>query len=521
MYEIIEVVGGIMKFYRKMLFNRVVLTGVSVLLQLLFLLNMHLFLADYYRWFYAISILLSVGCLLWIVYDEVNPAYKIAWIIPILLFPIFGGLLYVAFGGNPFTRKEKKKMKYIGDKTEKLLECDDLIINELSEENIVAANQSRYIQNYAPYPVDNRTWTEYYPSGELKYQALLSALKKAEKFILMEYFIIEDGKLWSSILEVLKEKVDKGVEVKLIYDDFGCSMKLPQSYHKTLNKMGIKTRVFNPLVPVLSSKYNTRDHRKIAVIDGHTAFTGGMNLADEYINEVEVYGHWKDAGIQIKGPAVWNFTVMFLTLWEYLDSEVDYCNYWYEPEEGVNYDFNGYVQPFSDNPLDGEPVGETVYLNLISKAKDYVYIMTPYLVIDFDMITALVNAAKSGVEVKIMTPHIPDKWYVQHLSRSYYLQLARAGVQILEYEPGFIHSKNFVVDDQYAVVGTINMDYRSLFLHYECGVWMYNSKSVLEVKKDFVETEKKCIKVCEDQLQKTGFLKGLLGMILRLFAPLM
>jgi len=347
-------------------------------------------------------------------------------------------------------------------------------------------------------------------------------LKKAEKFIFLEYFIIEEGVMWNSILDILKQKAEEGVDVRVIYDDAGCIFKLPYGYNKKLESMGIKCRVFNPLVPLLSSRINNRDHRKIAIIDGHTGFTGGINLADEYINEYEKFGHWKDSAIMIKGEAVWSMTVMFLSMWNYLDgSNEDFNKFKPDIEPLEESCKDGYVQPFADNPLDDETVGEIVYLNLINKARRYVYITTPYLIIDNEIITALTSAAKGGVDVRIITPYCGDKWYVHEVTRSYYRTLIESGVKIYEYTPGFIHSKTFVVDDEYGVVGTINMDYRSLFLHFECGVWMYKCRTIRDIKKDFNDTLKMCREITIEELNEIKWYKTLERMILRIFAPLM
>lgn len=508
-----------LKYLRKILFNRVFMIGTSIFVQLLFLLAMLAFLKDYSQLFYGTGILISILATLWIVYNDSNPAYKIAWIIPITLMPIFGGLFYLSFGGNQLSKKEKAKMKRIEEVTKKELKPNEHIIKLLESENCYIAQQARYIQTYGPYPIYRSKHVEYFSSGEENFLRLKEALLKAEKYIFMEYFIIEEGIMWHQILSILESKVKKGVDVRIIFDDLGCMLKLPEKYEKTLLNKGIKCSVFNPLIPIISSKFNTRDHRKMTVIDGTTAFTGGINLADEYINEVNKFGHWKDMGIMLQGNSVWSFTVMFLSLWDYLNStESDFNKFRVHQESTESI---GYVQPYSDNPLDDENVGENVYLNMINKAKKYVYITTPYLIIDSDMVTALCNAGKNGVDVKIITPGIPDKWYVHHASRSYYEKLYNSGVKILEYTPGFMHGKNFVSDDVVAIVGTINMDFRSLYLHFECGVWMYKTPIVKEIRDDFIETQGKCRLVEKDDFRNIGVFKIMLGLILRLFAPLM
>jgi len=459
-----------------------------------------------------------------IINNHINPAYKIAWIIPILLFPIIGGIFYIFFGGKKLGKRARNKMRSIEDKTRKVLASQQSVLEEVALQNQIAANQSRYLQAYAHFPPYCNTTTKYFPSGELKFEKLKEELKKAEYYIFLEYFIIEEGEMWNSILDILIEKASEGVDVRVIYDDAGCLFTLPYRYDARLEKLGIKCCVFNPLTPLLSPMINNRDHRKITIIDGHTAFTGGANLADEYINKVEKYGHWKDSAIMLKGEAVWSMTVMFLSMWDYL-REIE------EDLEGFKYndkllDVNskngdGYIQPFADSPLDDETVGEIVYLNLINKARKYVYITTPYLIISNEMVTALTSAAKGGVDIRIITPHCADKWYVHAVTRSYYSILIKSGVKIYEYLPGFIHSKNYISDDDYGVVGTINMDYRSLYLHFECGVWMYDSNTIMDMKEDFVNTLKVCKEITMEDFEDIKWYRSLRNSVLRLFSPLM
>lgn len=504
------------------MFHRITIVSLAILTQLLFLIFIIQKFYDYFAFFYGTTIFISTLAVLWIIYNNINPAYKIAWIIPIVIFPIFGGIFYIFFGGNRLSRRERKKMKLIYEKSQEVIAPNSSIIEEIESQNLIAANQSKYIQDYAFSPPYKNTFSEYLPIGEVKFERLIEELKKAEKYIFLEYFIIEEGVMWNTILGILVEKARAGVDVRVIYDDVGCLLTLPYNYDKKLEKMGIKCCVFNPFIPVLSSRLNNRDHRKITVIDGHTAFTGGINLADEYINAFEKHGHWKDTAVMLKGEAVWSLTVMFLSLWDYIrGANEDFKRFKNDASFDGEFVDDGYVQPFTDSPLDDEAVGEIVYLNLINKAKKYVYITTPYLIIDSTMITALSSAAKSGVDVRIITPHCADKWYVHAVTRSYYQTLIESGVKIYEYTPGFIHSKTYVVDDEYSVVGTINMDYRSLYLHFECGVWMYNSSSVLDIRNDFLETVKLCEKIKIEDLAKVKWYKALLGLILRVFSPLM
>jgi len=511
-----------MKFLRKILFRRATLTIIAIVLQLLVLIAVINRFNNYFVYFYGITMFISIVVVLKIINNKSNPAYKIAWIIPILIFPIFGGLFYIFFGGNKTSKRTKRRMKFIEDKTLEVLVPQKLILDEMGLLSESASNQSRYIQNYSYYPPYKNTASEYLPTGEIKFERLKEELKKAEHYIFLEYFIIKQGLMWNSIVDILVEKIKQGVDVRVIYDDLGCIISLPYGYDKKLERMGIKCCVFNPLIPILSSRINNRDHRKIAIIDGHTGFTGGVNLADEYINELNKYGHWKDTSIMLKGEAVWNLTIMFLSMWDYLRG-IEENFRMFKKDILLNNEIseNGYVQPFADSPFDDEPVGEIVYLNLINKARRYVYITTPYLIVNNELITALTSAAKGGVDVRIITPHNADKRLVHEVSKSYYKVLIESGVKIYEYTPGFIHSKSYVSDDEYGVVGTINMDYRSLYLHFECGVWLYRSSSIYDIKEDFIDTLKKCRQIILEDFKEIKWYRTLADSILRIFAPLM
>lgn len=508
----------------RILFSRVVLVGTAIFIQALTLIIVIWKFSNYFVYFYAICTLISVLAVFGILNGKSNPTYKIAWIIPILVFPIFGGLFYLMFGGNHSSKRNKFKMEKMNLKMENSFIQNNGIIKKLYEENKNAANQAKYIEKYSACPVYSNTTTKYLSPGEEVFEHMIEELKKAKHFIFLEYFIVEEGIMWNSILKILEEKAKQGVDVRVIYDDVGCLFTLPLGYEKTLENMGIKCCVFNPFVPILSIRLNNRDHRKIAVIDGIIGYTGGINLADEYINAYEKHGHWKDSSIAIKGDAVWSLTVMFLSTWSFLrKTDEDYEAFKPANVKQYNDEFKteGYVQPFNDSPLDEEAVSESVYLNLINQAVNYVYINTPYLIIDNKMMASLCMAAKRGVDVRIITPHIPDKWYVHAVSRSNYEELLESEVSIYEYTPGFIHSKTFVVDDVFAVVGTINLDYRSLYLHFECGVWMYNTKSVLEVKEDIIETFEKCQLIPLEQCKNIKWYYRLCRSILKVFAPLM
>lgn len=504
------------------LFHRTALIGVLLLVQLALLGAVIKWFSDYFIYFYFFCFLLSILEVLIIVNRQDDPGYKIAWIVPILIAPLFGGLFYLLCGGGQVTQRTRRKMADMDRHMKHTLDPDRKA-QVLAPFGQDAVNQARYVENVAHCPLYTNTYTRYFPLGDEVYEPLLEELRGAKNYIFLEYFIITPGKFWDSVLEILEEKARDGVDVRLIYDDVGCIYTLPRGYEREMEKRGIRCRVFNRFRPVLSVRLNNRDHRKICVVDGHTAFTGGFNLADEYINETVRFGHWKDSAILLKGDGAWSMTVMFLAMWEYVSGEKenyeDFRPKELPPQAGEGKD--RWVQPYTDSPLDGEPVGATVYMNLISKARDYVYIMTPYLIISDSMNTALRNAAKSGVDVRIMVPHIPDKKTVFEMTRAHYLPLLEAGVRIYEYTPGFLHAKSFAVDDLYGTVGTVNMDYRSLFLHFENGVWLCGDPTVLDIKRDFLETLKVSEEITLEKARAHYFPRLLFRAVLRIFAPLM
>ena len=320
----------------------------------------------------------------------------------------------------------------------------------------------------------------------------------------------------------MKRKVKEGVMVRLIYDDVGSIKTLPRHFERNLKEMGIECAAFNPFRPILSIILNNRDHRKILVVDGQIGFTGGINIADEYINRKERFGYWKDAGIGVKGEAVWSLTTMFLEMWNYIkQTSEDYLKYLPEIYNKQDNPEDGFVQPYSDTPLDHENVGENIYLNMINHAKQYVYIYTPYLIVDNEMTVALQNAAKCGIDVRIVTPEIPDKKLIFLLTQSYYEQLIQYGVKVYQYKPGFIHAKCFVCDDKVATVGTVNLDYRSLYLHFECGVFLYRSQAVMQLKEDTIDTIEKSREITLEFCRNRNVFIQALQSVLRLFAPLL
>jgi len=509
------------KRWLRTLFRRRVLTILLLLLQVWFIVNLVIGGSQISRRLSRLLTIASIVAVLYIVSKRDKGAYKTAWAILILAVPLFGGLMYLLFTFQSARWRFTKDAVYTQKKAEPLYHLPGTDETMAAKALPEYRPQIHYLYRHAGFPVYADTKTKYLSPGERKLEALLTELEKAEKYIFLEYFIVQEGVMWDSILAVLKRKASQGVTVRLLYDDMGCFFTLPSDYPKQLKKYGIQCAVFNPFRPVLTVKQNNRDHRKIAVIDGKVAFTGGINLADEYINAREKHGHWKDAAIMLEGKAAWSFTLIFLQMWELCTHiDEDYESYYPWKEQECPVCAKGFVQPYADSPMDQENVGEHVYLQIINNAKEYVYINTPYLIVDDSVLSALCLAAKSGVDVRIVTPHRWDKLLVHMTTRSYYRELIKAGVKIYEYSKGFIHSKTFVSDDKTATVGTTNLDFRSLYLHFECGALLYESNAVMEVKEDFLHTLEICQQVTEKDCNANIVIR-LLQDILRLFAPLM
>ena len=502
----------------KKVFSRTVVTALLIVIQVAWLAALLLQLGNSLPAIQTVLRILSLVAILFVIKSDMNPSYKIGWILLIAVLPILGGLMYVIFGNKRPTKNMREMLRAQLEKSAEYLGTQESITGELDGG---AAGLFKYLEGSAGYPTAKNTTVRYYRVGEEMYADLLPELEKAEKFIFLEYFIIRPGEMWDGVLEILKRKAAAGVDVRIIYDDMGCIDILPANYNATLEGWGIRTMAFNRFVPAVSLVMNNRDHRKITVIDGKVGFTGGINISDEYINVKERFGHWKDTGLMLNGPGVFNLTLMFLEMWNAFNKDGDrYAEFIPDSFEGCGSADDGYVLSFSDSPLDNESVGESVYTDMLYQAKDYIYITTPYLAIDSELQTALCMAAKRGVDVRMITPGIPDKKLVYRLTRSYYPTLLRAGVKIYEYTPGFIHAKSFVCDDKLCVVGTINMDYRSLYLHFECGTLMYNNPEIKQVRKDDLETMEKCRKV-ELSDMKTNFLGELFDSFLRSVAPLL
>lgn len=510
----------------RIIFGRTMVVVLGLALQIFFLVSALNFFYDNYVYFSIASAVLSIIVIIWIINDNTNPYYKLAWIIPVTLIPVFGTILYVFVKMEWGTHVMNRRILSLIDETAPFIEQNEETLTELSQISTREKNLAEYMRKYAGYPIWKNTYAEYYPLGEDAFDSMVRELENAKEFIFMEYFIVERGEMWDTILEILIRKAGEGVDVRFMYDGMCSLVLVPYSYPKKLIAKGIKCKMFSPIKPILSTVQNNRDHRKILVVDGHTAFTGGVNLADEYINKCERFGHWKDTAVMIKGEAVAGFTMMFLQNWNITEygCEDKYAKFIKEDfpeleERGLCTD--GFVMPYGDSPLDNENVGQNVYLDILNRAENYVHIMTPYLILDNEMTGALTYAAKRGVEVVIIMPHIPDKQYAYILARSYYKELISAGVKIYEYTPGFVHAKSFVSDDIRAVVGSINLDYRSLFLHFECACYFYKNPVVMQVEEDVRKTLEKCVEITVDDCNKYNIFKRIAGHVLRIIAPLM
>lgn len=509
------------KKVKKVLLGRVLIVGLAVLSQFVWLYFLIYQFSLQYSFINVLLKVIGAMVVLYIINQWCNPSYKIVWSFLILNFPLGGLMIYYFFGRSKLMKRTRERLERVHGEIAEFLPKNKEIEQEIYRKAKSIANQSKYILDWSDYPIYQNTATRYYACGEKMFPDMLEDLEKAEHFIFLEYFIIADGVMFQNILEILKKKVKEGVDVRIIYDDFGCITTLPHRYYEQMCAMGIKCVTFNPMQPIMSIIMNNRDHRKIFVVDGIIGYTGGLNLSDEYINKVERFGYWKDSGIRLEGEAVWSFTLMFLEMWNYINKTTEnYSNYRPQLYQKQPFVSDGYVQPYGDSPLDKEKVGENVYMNIIAHARDYVYIFTPYLILDNEMLTYLRNAAKSGVDVRIVTPDVPDKKIIFWMSQSYYQRLLECGIRIYQYTPGFIHAKSFVCDDRIATVGSINMDYRSLYLHFECGVWMYDSSAVLKVKEDSLATIAQSKEITMEFCKSQSGMKRMFLSVLRLIAPL-
>lgn len=496
------------------------MTVVLILLigQLLVLVALFMWFDDYCVHYFGSAAVLTVFMVLHLQNKTMEPEIRTTWLIIIMSAPVFGTLMYL------FTRAEigqkvlRSRIRTVIDESKDKTVPDRKAQAALEEENPGAAALCGFAGKFADATLFANTDVTYYPVGEAKLEAMLPELEKAEKFIYLEYFIVSEGEMWGRVLEILARKAKEGVDVRMLYDGTSELMLLPKGYPKKLEALGIKCKVFAPFSPFVTTYYNYRDHRKILVIDGKVAFNGGINLSDEYINVSCKFGHWKDTAVMLKGEAVQGFTRMFLQMWNVDEKKCDFSALEIPSEPGNE---NGYVMPFGDIPLDGVNAGQTVYMDLLSRARNEIMIMTPYLIIDAQMEYALCYAAARGVKVRMLLPGIPDKYIPYALAKTHYKSLVEAGVEIYEYTPGFVHAKVVVIDGREAVVGTINFDWRSFCHHFECGTYMHGCSCIDDIRSDFEDCISVSRKVTKETMKKEKWHIRLVGYLMKPFSPLL
>lgn len=500
--------------------GRLIFVAIAIIVQVGWIAALLLWLNEYSA---PMNLLCTAAALLLVlrIYGKHQlAAFKMPWIILILTFPVLGLFLYLLFGHKDVTKKMRERFEEIDPKLLSEITQDPAVMQELEQRDFAAANQCRYIYDFGKYPVYHNTSVEFYAEASDGFEAQLEALKQAEHFIFMEYHAIEEARAFSRLKAVLADRAAHGVEVRILYDDVGSIGFIDPGFIKRMEAIGVQCRVFNPVMPILNLFMNNRDHRKITVIDGTVGFTGGYNLADEYFNITHPYGYWKDTGVKLVGEAVESLTILFLEMWNAM-KETDTVYRPYLPQHATPPGELGFVQLFADSPLDDEPMGENVYMNMIKAAKHRLYVATPYLIISDEMTRELCLAAKRGVDVRVITPGIPDKKLIYRVTRSYYAGLVRGGVRIYEYTPGFLHEKQVLCDDRTAVVGTINFDYRSLYHHFENGAFLYDCPAVAAIANDFETTLAASEEVTAQYKEGRKTVLRVTQCILRLFAPLL
>ena len=528
----------------QVIFSRTMLCMILIVVQFAYII------ARMYAWAEHIPLLLGgelvvVAVMMAIILNsKENPSVKLSWCFLVGIFPIFGSVVYFVIRYDVGYRWTQKRISYTEAESRKYLPEQKGVLTRLKDEDIQTFHIAQYLHKSCGSLISTNNEVKYFSIGEEMFAQMIKQLESAKEYIYLEYFMIAHGKMWNTILEILSRKAKQGVDVRLLYDGSCSVYLLPYKYPKQIEEMGIQCRMFSPPIPFLSTHYNNRDHRKIMVIDGEAAFTGGVNLCDEYINIDSPFGHWKDVGIMLKGDAVYDFTMMFLQMWtatgtkkieelQFPDMQKYIAKTSYNSSQSISQvvksevindmekPSHGYVIPYADNPVDRENTGENVYVDILNQAKEYVYIMTPYLILDNEMLSAITFAAKRGVDVRIILPHIPDKWYAFVLAQSNYKTLLDAGVKVYEYTPGFVHAKVFVSDDERAVVGSVNLDYRSLYWHYECAAYLYRVPAIADIHKDFVETQNMCEVVTPETIKNRNVFSRIAAFVLKIVAPLM
>lgn len=497
--------------------TRTILSFILLAIQLILIANSIIRFTDKISWLNSLAFIVGICFVIHIITVRGNQSYKIMWIIFILIIPVFGVLAYLLFGGRRVFPHIKKRFKKCNEKYFSFLNSVDNK-NALSYNDMLHFRQAAFLTNVGKFPIMNNTKSKYLKSGESFFEEVLKALSKAEKYIYIEFFILGEGYMWDKIFEILKEKTKQNVEIKIIFDDFGSIKRQGKDFVNNIENLGMEISAFNPIRPSIDIFMNNRNHRKIIIIDGKIAFTGGVNIGDEYINKIERFGHWLDSGIKLEGTAVNTFLAMFCAMWEFTTNKEINMKEKIAKHKKFK---DGFYIPYCDDPLDEINTGQGIYMEIINTAQKYIYIETPYLILDNTITASLCLAAKSGIDVRIITPNKPDKWYVHPVTQYYYSELLDAGVKIFEYLPGFIHSKVFVSDDSVATVGTVNMDYRSFNFHFECGVWCSGCKDINSIKESFLEAQNSSIEIQEETWKKRSIFLKLKQTILHLFAPLM
>ena len=515
----------------QVIFSRTMLIMILIVLQFAYIIARMYAFAEHIPLILGGELLVVAVMMAIILNSKENPSIKLSWCFLVGILPIFGSVVYFVIRYDLGYRLTQKRISYTEAESRKYLPKQEQVLAKLKEEDVQTYHMAQYLHKTSGSLVSSNNQVKYFPIGEEMFDEMVKQLESAKEYIFLEYFIIAHGEMWNTILKILAKKTQEGVDVRLLYDGSCSVYLLPYKYPKRIEEMGIKCRMFSPPIPFLSTHYNNRDHRKIMVIDGDVAFTGGVNLCDEYINVDSPFGHWKDVGIMLKGDAVFDFTMMFLQMWSATETKKmeeiqfpDMQKYLAKTSHGVSQnqtDISGYVIPYADSPVDMENVGENVYIDILNQAKEYVYIMTPYLILDNEMLSAITFAAKRGVDVRIILPHIPDKKYAFVLAQSHYKELLEAGVKVYEYTPGFVHAKVFVADDERAVVGSVNLDYRSLYWHYECSAYLYRVLAIADIYQDFIETQNLCEEVTGETIKKISFSSKAFAFILKIVAPLM
>lgn len=504
------------------IFSRATLFALLFLAQIALVLYFAVELTHYYALYYWLGFVLSLVALIIMLFKKSELPYAVTWLIIIILFPIMGAAVYIAISLDPFPFRMRKRIKE--------QEYDMALLQTFNQQNIKDLDKvdSRYsgVANYLSYSAASPTFKNnplrYYASGEESLRDFLKDLRSAKKFIFLEFFIVKQGTFLQEILSILREKAKEGVEIKFLYDGFNAMLSLPFSYPKRLASVGIETRVFSPQKTPFFHRESYRSHRKSVIIDGKIAYVGGVNIGDEYVNRITRFGYWKDALLRVEGTSVSSITLSFLGMWDHgRKKQLDKSKYLLHPSEYETYkDTHNFVIPYSDNPIDEENTGFNVYLEIINKATDYVYISSPYLVIESEFIKALQYASKRGVDVRILVPFIPDKKIPNYVAKSYYKRLVEAGIKIYEYTPGFNHAKLFVSDDVVFTVGSINLDYRSFYLSYENNVFAYDKALATTIRKDLEKAYKQSKLINKQELKHIKKHQLILGYLFRFFAPL-